>query len=214
MKTAEIIPAILAKTRNDALRKLRLAEKSAKKVQVDIIDGSFVRNKTVTPDAFSVRTKLALEFHLMVKHPEAYVHEIAAMPHAKTVIFHLEAVHSHDYALALIEHIKFHQLHVGIALNPETPASYVKRYLPLIDQVLVMTVHPGFMGQGFLNMSRKIRQLREWAPKIDIEVDGGIHHGTAKLCRNAGANLFVVGSALYDVKDFKKAYAVMKREVK
>lgn len=215
MKTASVLPAILAKTKNDALHKLKIAEKAAKKVQIDIVDGKFAPNVTVMPTAFSdIDTRLGFEFQLMVRHPEAYIHEIASIPQSKLVIFHIEAIHSHDYALALIWHIRFHKLKVGIALNPETPASYIKRYLHLIDHVLVMTVHPGFMGQGFLNMTRKIKQIREWNKKVDIEVDGGIHHGTARLCRKAGANMFVVGSALFDAKDFKKAYRVLTREVK
>ena len=215
MKRAEILPAILAKTKNDALHRIRVAEKSAKKVQIDIIDGKFAPNATVNPSAFEdIDTRLQFEFQLMVRHPESYVHEIAAIPQSKLIIFHIEAVHSHAYTLELIWHIKFHNLKVGIALNPETPAAHIKPFLHLIDHVLVMTVHPGFMGQGFLNMTRKIKQIRSWSKTVDIEVDGGIHVGTASLCRKAGANLFVVGSALFESRDFKKAYAAMKREVR
>jgi len=215
MKKPEILPAILVKTRNEALHRVRVAEKAAKTVQIDIIDGKFAPNVTVNPSAFEdIDTSLQFEFQLMVKHPEAYVHEIAAIPQAKMIIFHIESVHSHDYALALIWHIKFHGMKVGIALNPETPASYVKPFLHLVDLVLVMTVHPGFMGQGFINLARKIKQIRSWSKTVDIEVDGGIHLGTAVLCRKAGANKFVVGSALFEAKDFKKAFSSLKREVK
>jgi ribulose-phosphate 3-epimerase len=213
MKTAEIIPAILVHNRNALIHHLRKAEKSAKRAQIDIIDGKFAKNTTIHPRDFAkLHTKLHLEFHLMVKHPESFIHEVAEIPAAKTIIIHIESLHSHEYAVALLEHIKFHKLKVGLALNPETPAHYVKPFLPMLDLVLVMTVHPGFMGHGFINMGRKIRQIREWDKKIDIEVDGGIHLGTARLCRAAGANLFVVGSALYQVKDFAKAYALLKKD--
>ncbi|MBI4144759.1 ribulose-phosphate 3-epimerase [Candidatus Woesearchaeota archaeon] len=212
-KPGIIVPSILAKTKKDALRRLKLAA-AAKKVQVDIIDGRFAPNKTVMPrDFWDVKTKLALEFQLMVEHPEHYVHDVAKIAQARLFIFHVESLHNKRQALALIEHCRFHGLAVGIALNPKTPAARIKPYLKLVDHVLVMTVKPGFMGQAFMDMTKKIKQIRRWSKDVDIEVDGGIHHSTALNCRFAGANLFVVGSALFDAPDFKREYAALTAEV-
>ncbi len=215
MKRAEVIPAILAKSRKEALLRLKRAQTFARRAQIDIIDGMFAKNKTILPSALAgTKTPLTLEFHLMVKHPEAYLHDVARVAQAKLLIFHAESIHSKAHALGLIEHARFHRLKVGIALNPATPAAKVKPYLKLIDQVLVMTVHPGFMGQKYLDQSRKIRQLRSWSKTIDIEVDGGIHAGTARACRTAGANLFVAGRALFKAKNIKQAYRELKRDVR
>lgn len=213
-KPGLIIPSILAKTKKDALRRLKKAATAANKVQADIIDGSFAPNKTVMPrDFWNVKTKLALEFQLMVEHPERYVHDVAKIKQARLFIFHVEALHNKRQALALIEHCRFHGLRAGIALNPKTPAARIKPYLKRVDHVLVMTVKPGFMGQAFIDMTRKIKQIRRWSKSVDIEVDGGIHHSTALNCRSAGANLFVVGSALFDAPDFKHEYAALTAEV-
>ena len=211
----EILPAILVKTRKKAQARLRRVAKVAKKVQIDVLDGKFAPNKTLFPKNFKgIKSKLKYEWQLMVKNPEDFVHDIVTIPQSKLLIFHIEATKTPERTLSIIEHCKLHNLKVGIALNPRTPARKVKPYLKMIDHVLVMTVKPGFMGQKFIDMSKKIRQIRKWNRKIDIEVDGGIHRGTAKLCRKAGANLFVVGSALVDAKDIRKEYDALKKEVK
>lgn len=214
MPKPQIIPAILARSKKDASRRIQIAQKFAKKVQIDIIDGRFAPNTTVKPSAYAKKSKLKFEFQLMVKNPEDFVHDIVKIPQSSLLIFHIEAAKSKERVLALIEHCRFHNLSVGIALNPRTPASKIKPYIKLVDHVLVMTVNPGFMGQKFIDQSKKIRQIRNWNRKIDIEVDGGIHHNTAKSCRKAGANLFVVGSALFKAKDPKKAFADLRKEVK
>ena len=211
----EILPAILVKSKKVAKSRLLRAAKVAKKVQIDIIDGRFAPNKTLMPKDFKgIKSKLKYQWHMMVKNPEDYVHDIMAIPQSKMLIFHIETSKDPERTIALIEHCKLHDLKVGIALNPPTTATKIKPYLKMIDQVLVMTVNPGFMGQKFIDMSKKIKQIKKWDRKIDIEVDGGIHHTTAKACRMAGATRFVAGSALFNAKDFKKEYTALKKEVK
>jgi ribulose-phosphate 3-epimerase len=214
-KRSELLPAILVKSRKEGIARLKKASTAAKKVQIDIIDGKFAKNKTIMPKSFSgLKNKLKYEWQLMVKEPEKLLHDIVAIPQSHLVIIHVESFKKDRDLFAMIEHIKFHNLKVGIALNPKTPASKIKPYLDKVDQVLVMTVNPGFMNQKWINMSKKIRQIQKWSSSIDIEVDGGIHEGTALKCREAGANLFVSGSALYNAKNFKQAYNQLKKEVR
>ena len=193
----EIIPAVLARTKDGAIKRLKLVEKVAKTVQIDIIDGRFAPNTTIPPrDLWNVKTKLKFEFHLMVQHPEHELHDICHVKQARLVIFQVETFRDEHHGKAIIRHARFHKLKVGLAINPETKVEKLAPYLKLIEHVTVMTVHPGFMGQSFIDESKKIKQIRKWNRKIDIEVDGGIHHGTLTTCKKAGANKFVVGSAL------------------
>jgi ribulose-phosphate 3-epimerase len=115
----------------------------------------------------------------------------------------------------VIDKIKSSRIKVGIALNPKTPASRIKSYLKLVDQVLVMTVKPGFGGQRFMKkMLPKIRLLRKWNKSIDIEVDGGVKVGTACLAATAGANVFAAGGAIHKAKDIKKAVQQLRKDAK
>lgn len=210
----EIIPAVLSHTRAEALERLKLVSKIAKTAQIDICDGHFVPSTTILPrDLANTKTKLKLEFHLMVLYPEHHLHDISHLPQSKTVIVHIESMREPHQVERFIAHAKFHKLKVGIALKPETPAAKIKPYLKFVDQVTVMTVHPGFMGAAFIDQSKKIKQIRAWNKKIPIEVDGGIHHGTLGICKKAGANLFVVGSALA-AKDLKKNFSALMKEMK
>ncbi len=213
MKT-EIIPAVLSHTRHEALDRIKLVSKVGKTLQVDICDGHFVPNTTLLPrDLVDIKTKTAFEFHLMVLYPEHHLHDIAHIPQSKTVIFHIESMPDAKHVERFIRHARFHKLKVGIALKPETPALKIKPFLKLVDQVTVMTVHPGFMGAQFIDQTNKIKQIRKWNKKIAIEVDGGIHHGTLAICHKAGANKFVVGSAL-TAKDLKKTFKLLLKELK
>ncbi|MBI4150886.1 ribulose-phosphate 3-epimerase [Candidatus Woesearchaeota archaeon] len=209
----EIIPAVLARTREDAIQRLKNVASIAKMVQIDIIDGRFAPNTTIQPrDLWNVNSTLKFEFHLMVEHPEHELHDICHVKQARLVIFHVETFKDETHGKAIIRHARFHKLNVGLALNPETKAEKLKPYLKLIDHVTVMTVHPGFMGRTFIDQTKKIKQIRKWSKKIDIEVDGGIHHGTLTVCKKAGANKFVIGSALQG--NIKETYKALKQELR
>ncbi len=113
------------------------------------------------------------------------------------------------------ELIKKAGIKAAIALKPETPAGRIKPFLNKIDQVLVMTVHPGFYGGKFLpKMLPKIKQIRRWSRKIDIEVDGGIRPGTAKQCAKAGANIFCAGSFIFKSKNIKTSIEELKKDIR
>jgi ribulose-phosphate 3-epimerase len=102
----------------------------------------------------------------------------------------------------VLRSIRKRGVRAGITLNPETPAEAISGVLPEVDEVLCMTVHPGFGGQSFIRqVLPKIRHIRSMAPKLDISVDGGLNRETTALCAAEGANLFLVGTALFHARD-------------
>ena len=173
--------------------------------QVDVMDGRFVPNITFGVQAIeSLRplTRLAIEAHLMVEPPEDFV-ELFAKAGADTIIVHQEATpHLHR----AIQHIHHLGKKAAVAINPSTPAGTLSEVLGSLQMVLVMTVNPGFGGQDFIPETLgKIRQvrsaIRERNLDCEVEVDGGINHETARWVVEAGANVLVAGSAVYDSKD-------------
>jgi ribulose-phosphate 3-epimerase len=214
-KKVHIVHAVLVKSRKALVERLKKVSPYVKRAQIDIIDGKFANNKTVGPKSLKgIRTKLKLEIQLMVKDVDKYV--AAFVKHRPwMIIFHVESCKSPAHVVQVIDKIKSSRIKVGIALNPKTPASRIKSYLKLVDQVLVMTVKPGFGGQRFMKkMLPKIRLLRKWNKSIDIEVDGGVKVGTACLAATAGANVFAAGGAIHKAKDIKKAVQQLRKDAK
>jgi len=175
------------------------------RIQIDVMDGRFVPNITFGPIAVaSLRplTRLTLEAHLMVDRPENFI-ESFAQAGADTIIIHQEATpHLHR----AIQQIHALGKRAGVAINPGTPAIQISEVLGNVELVLVMTVNPGFGGQEFIPETLpKIRQvrnaLRQRRHACDVEVDGGIYEDTARQVVEAGANVLVAGSAVYDAKD-------------
>lgn len=167
----------------------------------DVMDGSFVPSISFgMPVLQSIRkrTKLYMDVHLMIEHPERYIEEFAACG-ADLINFHIEAT---EDVKGIIAQIRQTGKQVGITLKPSTPASAVEPYLNLVDMVLVMTVEPGFGGQKLipecLDKVREIRHMvREKGLQTDIEVDGGITGGNVAQAIDAGANVIVAGSAVF-----------------
>ncbi len=180
-------------------------------LHVDIMDGHFVPNLSIgTPVVASLRkiTDLFLDVHLMVTDPWAYG-EVFYKAGADGLTFHIE-VTKEKAAEVVALYRKMGVKKVGISLSPQTPATAIKDVLPLIDLVLVMTVHPGFGGQKFIQECLdKIKIIRQWinesGREIDLEVDGGINLETSKLVKNAGANLLVAGTAVFLAADRQQA---------
>lgn len=193
-----IIPAILTNSIEEYKQKIALFENTVSRIQIDIVDGIFANNHTITlDDIASISTSLFLEAHLMVRNPDKY---IADCSKAKIglVTFHLESCSNNEKILDIIKKIKYVGMKTGIALNPETPADEVISFLDQIDTVLIMGVHPGFQGQKFLPETlKKVKQLRACAPTIEIEVDGGINKNNAVKIIEAGANYLLVNSELF-----------------
>lgn len=214
-KPVIIAPALLCKTREEFITKISTIEKFAKRAQVDVMDGIFVPNKTVMPKQLThVHTPVKLEVQLMVKNPEKLVEDCCKM-RAWMIIFHYESVRNNKKTIDLIHAIHAHRKKAGIAINPETPASAVKPFLPLVDLALIMTVHPGFGGQKLLTSAlQKVRQVREWNKNIDVEVDGGIHENNASQAVKAGANVLVAGTEIFESKNPREAFARLERAAK
>ena len=176
-------------------------------VHVDVMDGMFVPNISIgIPVVQSLRkaTDMFLDVHLMIDRPHRYVEEFCKAG-ADLVVFHVEADEPQNLFTA-IELVKAQGKKVGLSVKPKTPAAVLLPYLKLLDLVLVMTVEPGFGGQSFMaDQLPKIRELRqlinEMNPACELEVDGGIDRETAPLCKEAGANVLVAGSAVFKKAD-------------
>jgi ribulose-phosphate 3-epimerase len=173
--------------------------------QIDVMDGRFVPNitfGTLAIESLRPLTRLTIEAHLMVEPPEDFIERFAKAG-ADTIIVHQEATPHLHRAIQQIHHLG---KKAGVALNPSTPASTLSEVLGSLQLVLVMTVNPGFGGQDFIPETlSKIRQvraaIRERGLECEVEVDGGINNQTARLVVEAGADVLVAGSSVYDSKD-------------
>jgi ribulose-phosphate 3-epimerase len=177
-------------------------EAGAEYIHVDIMDGHFVPNYSIgLPVLKSLRkyTEKILDVHLMIDNPEQYIHEFAEAG-ADIITVHAEATNHLD---RLVHMIKEENVLAAVALNPTTPLSAIEYILPELDIVLLMTVNPGFGGQKFIPYSLdKIAELKAMIErkglKTDIEVDGGITLDNVDDVLDAGANIIVAGSAVFN----------------
>ena len=214
MKT-EILPSLLAADFGRLADEIRRAETSgAEALHLDIMDAHFVPNLSFGPDVVALAKRTAPGFyrnvHLMMSRPDLYLEKFAAAG-AQTIQIHVEA----DCDLHVeLRRIRALGLKNAIVLNPETPVERLEPYLGEIDEVLVMTVHPGYGGQSFIaECLPKVTWLRGRKPGLDIMVDGGVNAETAVLAAKAGANQFVAGSYLFKQRDMKLAVDEMKVKV-
>jgi len=201
-----IVPSILSADFTRLGDQVREAEEAgAQRIQVDVMDGHFVPNITMGPiivNAVRHCTTLTVEAHLMISNPEQYIEDFAKAG-ADVIIVHQEvSPHLHR----IIQQIKTAGKKPGVALTPSTPVIMLEDILSLLDLVLIMTVNPGFGGQDFIPETLpKITRLRQLITQrglhCDIEVDGGIHEATIPLVVQAGANLLVAGSAVYNERE-------------
>ncbi len=206
----EIVPAILEKTFEELEQKVKQVEPFVNRVQIDVMDGEFVPNKTVQPeDLKDFKTDLMKEAHLMVNDNEKYVEAFLDLSF-DMIIVHYESCKDIP---GIIKKVKDRGKKIAIAINPPTPLSAIKDYLDDLDMVLIMTVNPGFSGQGFdPSVLPKIRELRSMRRDLDIEVDGGIKVGTVRLAAEAGANIFTSCSGIFKFEDKKEAVESLKKE--
>ncbi|MBI1871403.1 MAG: ribulose-phosphate 3-epimerase [Chlamydiae bacterium] len=205
-RTIKIAPSILAGDFGNLEREAHKAEEAlADILHVDIMDGHFVPNLTIGPQAVHAikkSTSLPLDVHLMISDPLKYADEFIDAG-ATNLTFHLEINQDVD---SVIEKIKRRGIDCGIALKPGTPFEKVVPFLKRIDLLLLMTVEPGFGGQKFMSgVLSKVSQARQWMDRenlsVDIEVDGGISSKTVAEVVQSGANVLVAGSAIYEASD-------------
>ncbi|MGB9598736.1 MAG: ribulose-phosphate 3-epimerase, partial [Minisyncoccales bacterium] len=169
---AKIIPAILTASLNDLENKLRIIQNLTDWVQIDIMDGKFVKNVSISlADLKKIKIPLNLEVHLMVLNPEKYFRDCQNLK-AKRVIFHYEATKNPK---RVFEIMKKYDFSPGLAINPSTSVEKIKKFLEKLDLVLLLAVNPGFQGQKFNPIVlTKIKELKKLSKKIKIGVDGGI----------------------------------------
>jgi len=173
-------------------------------IHVDVMDGHFVPNISIgVPVVASLRriTKIPLDVHLMIERPEIYIGRFAEAG-ADIITVHVEACNHLDGTITTIKKLG---KKAGVSLNPATPLHSLDEVLPMVDLVLVMTVNPGFGGQAFIESSvDKIARLKQMIHtrrlKAELEVDGGIMTRTAPMVVKAGADVLVVGSAIFNSK--------------
>lgn len=211
----KIAPSILSADFANLERDIKLVENyGADLIHIDAMDGHFVPNLTLGPNIVSAIRKvttLPLDCHLMIQNPEKYIDDFAKAG-ADIITIHYEAT---NHLHSALQQIKSHQIKCGVVINPATPICVIEPILNMVDIVLVMTVNPGFGGQKFIEDTLiKIEQLNELRNKNNyhyaIEVDGGINNQTAKICKNAGVDIAVAGSYIYNSENMEHAIQSLK----
>lgn len=201
---ADIAPSILAADFANLKGEMNKVRES-KYIHLDIMDGQFVPNISFGPAvvrALRPYTTQKFDTHLMIIEPEKFIEEFAEAG-SDIITIHVEAVTHLD---RVVNQVKEAGCEVGIALNPSTPLSVLEYILDDLDQVLIMTVNPGFGGQKFIpQMKNKIDKLREMIDKRDlktkIQIDGGVNLNNIKDLKKIGVDLFVAGSAIFKTDD-------------
>ena len=206
MTSIKISPSILSadfSKLGDEIQKLE--EAKADLIHIDVMDGHFVPNITIGPAVISKLRKyttLPFDVHLMISPVHKFIKNFAEAG-ADIITIHPEATENLEESINLIKKLN---KKIGLSLNPDTPIDIIKKFLPLIDLVLIMSVYPGFGGQKFIpKVIDKIKELKNIKEKqnikFDIEVDGGIDFENSKLVVEAGANILVSGTTIFKNND-------------
>jgi len=213
----KLAPSILSADFANLEQDVRKVEREGcEYLHIDVMDGHFVPNITIGPLIVeSLKKKdigMIFDVHLMIENPDNYVADFAKAG-ADIIVVHQEACrHLHR----TIQNIKSHGVKAGIALNPATPVDTIKHVIGDIDMVLLMSVNPGFGGQSFIeSVLPKISQVRDMARamslKLDIQVDGGIKPSNVRMVVEAGANIVVAGSAIFNSEDIAATVAEFRK---
>lgn len=197
-----ILPSLMCKSPQELRNDFKKLKGVAKELHLDIVDSQFAPNKTFHFD-FKLSPDFVYNVHLMINDPQKWVDKHGTK--VQTIIFHPEVLMGKKI-IELIKKIKNKKKRVGLALNPETKVSKIKKYLPLLDYVLILTVHPGFYGAKYLSEPlKKIKLIKKINKKIKVIVDGGMSPKTIGQAARAGADLFVSGSYTTKAEDPKQS---------
>ena len=215
---SKIAPSILSADFSKLGDEIKEVEQAgADYIHVDVMDGHFVPNITIGPlivDAIRPVTNLPLDVHLMIENPDQYIDQFADSG-ADIITVHYEAcTHLHR----TIMHIKEKGVKAGLVINPATPVELIRPILPELDLLLFMTVNPGFGGQSFIpSVLDQIKQADQWRKDmqldLEFEVDGGINTETAVWCKEAGIDVFVAGSFIFNKTDRHEAISQLRQAI-
>ena len=186
-----------------------LDQSEAEYIHFDVMDGDFVPNLTFGPQFISNlrnQTKKVFDVHLMINRVGKFLDDFIKAG-SDIITFHIEV---EENLSELISKIKDKNIRAGIAIKPKTPWEEIRSLLHSIDQVIIMTVEPGFGGQSFMSSQiDKIKNISNYIKEnnlsVDVEIDGGVNYETGKTCINAGANILVAGSFLFKQENLLKA---------
>jgi ribulose-phosphate 3-epimerase len=215
---SKIAPSILSADFSKLGEEIKEVEKAgADYIHVDVMDGHFVPNITIGPlivEAIRPVTNLPLDVHLMIENPDQYIDQFVDSG-ADIITVHYEAcTHLHR----TIMHIKEKGVKAGLVINPATPVELIRPILPELDLLLFMTVNPGFGGQSFIpSVLDQIKQADQWRKDmqldLEFEVDGGINTETAAWCKEAGIDVFVAGSFIFNKTDRQEAINQLRQAI-
>lgn len=215
----KIAPSILSADFANLERDVVMVEKAgADYIHIDVMDGQFVPNITLGANVVAALrpvTKLPLDVHLMITEPERFIGDFAKAG-ADFIVVHAESTNHLHRAVQMIQDLG---VKAGVVINPATPVSAIKHVLSMVDMVLLMTVNPGFGGQSFIpEVLEKIKEVadirEEKGYRYEIEVDGGVTDQTIKACADAGADVFVAGSYVYNSENPAERIQTLKEAVK
>lgn len=218
MPSVKIAPSLLSADFADIANQIRIVEEGgADALHLDSMDGRFVPNLTWGPKIVSDLRKLTtlpFDCHLMIVEPERYVDDFRRAG-ADIITFHYEAT---PHAHRLLRHLRSIGARASIGINPQTPTAMLVDLIEECDQILVMSVNPGFGGQAFIERALvKLRELRavidERNPDCDLEVDGGIGIENIERAVEAGATMLIAGSSVYAAPDPREALRAMRRRI-
>ncbi len=196
----KIAPSILSADFGQLNAEIASVDEHVDFIHVDVMDGHFVPNLTLgAPVVKCLKSRVPLECHLMISEPERYIEDFAKAG-AWMITIHWEA--TQENTAEVLKAIRVLGVKPALSLNPPTEIEAIVPYLSLVDQVLVMTVNPGFGGQSFIPEAlSKVSWIRERYPELDICMDGGINAETGQQALDAGANALVAGSYIFSAAD-------------
>jgi ribulose-phosphate 3-epimerase len=217
-KSKKIAPSILSADFTHLADEIaKVTEAGADMIHVDVMDGHFVPNFTIGPPivkAIRKVTRLPLDVHLMMTNPEDFISEFIKAG-SNYITVHVETCpHLHR----TIQSIKEEGVKAGVTLNPATPLSSVEEILGEVDLLLIMSVNPGFGGQSFIpSVLEKLRRARKMIDErglnVELEIDGGVKVENIAAMAQAGADIFVSGSAIFQSKDYKDTIQKMRASI-
>ncbi|MCX6743795.1 MAG: ribulose-phosphate 3-epimerase [Candidatus Parcubacteria bacterium] len=209
----KLVPTLLTSSFAEFKEKLEKLDDYFDLVQIDCADGEFVKNKTFY-DIDKIKSLIFssdLELHLMVKDPAKVIKKWQNYKRVKKIFFHYEAVKNDKKILGLIDYLKKRNIQAGLAISPETKLEKFKKFLPILDTILILGVNPGWGGQEFQpKVLNKIKEIRKAYPKLDIEVDGGVNLENAGEIVKAGANILAAGTLFTNIRNINKLIQLFK----